>query len=215
MYLPAHFAETRPEVLHSALRAHPFATLASLGAAGLTADHLPLQLSTGHDGGVRLLGHVARANPLWREAAGKEVLAIFHGPQAYVTPSWYPTKREHGKAVPTWNYVAVHAHGTLSPVEDRERLRAMLEDLVERHEAGRPDPWRIDDAPADYIEKMIAAIVGIEIRVTRLEGKWKASQNQPAANRAGVVAGLRAQGGADNAAMAALVTASAPDAAPR
>lgn len=206
MYLPSHFAETRPEVLHAAMRAHPFATLASTGPEGLTADHLPLQLAVDGDGRCRLLGHVARANPLWREAAGREVLAIFHGPQAYVTPSWYPTKREHGKAVPTWNYVVVHARGRLTALEDPALLRALLDDLVDRHEAARAEPWHIDDAPADYIDKMLSAIVGIEIAVTQIEGKWKASQNQPAANRTGVVAGLRERGSADDLALAALVT---------
>lgn len=210
MYLPAHFAEARPEVLHAAMRAHPFATLASLGADGLTADHLPLQLAVDDDGRCRLLGHVARANPLWRVAAGREVLAIFHGPQAYVTPSWYPGKREHGKAVPTWNYVVVHARGRLATIDDPIRLRALLDDLVERHEAARPEPWRVSDAPADYTEKMIAAIVGIEIEVARLEGKWKASQNQPAANRAGVAGGLRERGGADDLALAALLAGIPP-----
>lgn len=210
MYLPVHFAERRPEVLHAAMRGHPLATLASTGREGLAADHLPLQLSVDASGGCRLLGHVARANPLWREAAGQEVLAIFHGPQAYVTPAWYPTKHEHGKAVPTWNYVVVHARGRLAIVEDPAVLRAMLDDLVERHEAARPEPWRVADAPSDYIDKMIAAIVGIEIAVTRIEGKWKASQNQPAANRAGIVAGLHREDGDQARSMAALVAASRP-----
>lgn len=203
MYLPAHFEETRAEVLHAAIREHPLATLIRTDPAGaLQADALPMLLD-GEAGMLR--GHVARANPLWREAAGKEVLAIFHGAQAYVTPSWYPTKREHGKAVPTWNYVVVHARGRLATIEDPARLRALLDDLVDRHESARPDPWRVADAPADYIDKMLAAIVGIEIEVARLEGKWKASQNQPAANRAGVVAGLRQRGSADDLALAALV----------
>ena len=210
MYLPSHFAETRPEVLHAAMREHPFATLASPGRDGIVADHLPLQVSVDSSGRCRLLGHVARGNPVWREAAGKQVLAIFHGPQAYVTPSWYPTKREHGKAVPTWNYVVVHARGRLATIEDPQRLRAMLDELVARHEAGRAEPWQVADAPADYIEKMISAIVGIEIEVAQLEGKWKASQNQPAANRAGVVAGLRERGKVDDLAFAAMIADQPP-----
>jgi transcriptional regulator len=202
VYRPAHFAEPRVEVLHALMREHPFATLASRAGDGLVADHLPLQLSPD---GSRLVGHVARANPLWTTAAGKEVLAIFHGPQAYVSPSWYPGKQEHGKAVPTWNYVVVQARGRLTTIEDPLRLRTLLDDLVDRHEGEFAEPWRIADAPPDYIEKMLAAIVGIEIDIVALEGKWKISQNQPAANRAGVVAGLQAQGGANQAAIAALI----------
>ena len=210
MYLPSNFAETRPGVLHAAMREHPFATLASPGREGIVADHLPLQVSVDAAGRYRLLGHVARGNPLWREAAGKQVLAIFHGPQAYVTPSWYTSKREHGKAVPTWNYLVVHARGRLSAIEDPLRLRSMLDDLVDRHEAARAKPWRVTDAPADYIDKMISAIFGIEIEVTQLEGKWKASQNQPAANRAGVVAGLRERGDAGDIALAAIIAGQPP-----
>ena len=203
MYLPSHFAESRVEVLHALMRERPFATLVTQGKAGPGADHLPLHLAP--DG--RLQGHVARANPLWRDAAGSDVLAIFHGPQAYVTPSWYATKREHGRAVPTWNYVVVHARGRLRAVEDVAWLRQQLDDLVERHESGFDHPWRVDDAPADYIEKMLAAIVGIEIEITGLSGKWKISQNQPAINREGVVAGLRQLGSPDSLAMATLVDA--------
>ena len=207
MYLPAHFEENRSEVLHALLRAQPFATLATLGADGLTADHLPLQLEPGIGPFGALHGHVARANPLWRQAADSEVLAIFHGPQAYVTSSWYPGKREHGKAVPTWNYVVAHARGRLRVIDDAAWLRRQLETLVARHEAGFADPWRIADAPPDYIDRMLTAIVGVEIVITDLTGKWKTSQNQPAANRAGVIAGLRAQGTDNALSMAELVAA--------
>ncbi len=203
MYRPTHFAEERLEVLYALMRERPFATLVTQGKAGPGADHLPLHLTPNG----RLQGHVARANPIWRDAADTDVLAIFHGPQAYVTPSWYATKREHGRAVPTWNYVVVHARGRLRAVEDVAWLRQQLDDLVERHESGFDHPWRVDDAPADYIEKMLAAIVGIEIEITGLSGKWKISQNQPAINREGVVAGLRQQGTTDSQAMAGLVDA--------
>lgn len=201
MYRPTHFAEDRVEVLHALMRERPFATLVTQGRAGPEADHLPLHLTS--DG--RLQGHVARANPIWRNAADTDVLAIFHGPQAYVTPSWYATKREHGRAVPTWNYVVVHARGRLRAVDDADWLRRQLDELVECHESGFDHPWRIDDAPADYIERMVAAVVGIEIEIAELTGKWKVSQNQPAINRAGVVAGLRQQGTTDCLAMAGLV----------
>ena len=204
MYLPAHFAETRAEPLHALMRERPFATLVHCAGGTPTADHLPLALSP--DGRL-LRGHVARANPLWQTAAGSEVLAVFHGPQAYVSPGWYPTKREHGKAVPTWNYVTVHAHGRLRVVDDPGRLREMLDELVDRHEEGFEPRWRIADAPADYIDSMLRAIVGVEIEIGRLEGKWKVSQNQPAANREGVVAGLRDRGGDEAGAMADLVNA--------
>lgn len=205
MYLPALFEETRSEVLHALMRERPFATLVTQGADGLTANHLPLHLDTaGSELGV-LQGHVARANPLWKTAADTEVLVIFQGPQAYVSPSWYPTKREHGKAVPTWNYVVVHARGRVRAIDDPAWLRAQLETLVESHEAGMAEPWRISDAPPDYIENMLKAIVGIEITLTELTGKWKTSQNQPEINRAGVVAGLREQDTTDARHMADLV----------
>lgn len=205
MYLPTHFEESRSEVLHALMHEHPLATLVTHEGGELTANHVPLQLAANSGAHGALQGHVARANPLSRQAADSEVLAIFHGPQAYVTPSWYATKREHGKAVPTWNYVVVHAHGTLRTIDDPVWLRRQLEALVARHEAGFAEPWRIADAPGDYIDKMLAAIVGIEIRITRLTGKWKISQNQPTINRAGVVDGLRQREAADALAMAGLV----------
>jgi transcriptional regulator len=158
------------------------------------------------NGLVRLVGHVARANRLWHEhPAEVPVLAIFHGPQAYVTPSWYPGKQAHGKAVPTWNYVAVHVRGHLRVVDDADWLRAQLDALVLEHEASFVDPWQVTDAPADYIEKMISAIVGIEIEIIAMQGKWKLSQNQPTANRAGVIAGLHQQNQPEATAVAALM----------
>ena len=205
MYLPGHFAETRGEVLHALLREHPFATLVTQSDKGLNADHLPLHLATEVASCGALQGHVARANPLWRHAAETEVLAIFHGAQAYVTPSWYATKRADGKAVPTWNYVVVHARGRLRAIDDPVWLRRQLETLVAQHEAGFAEPWHIADAPPDYIDTMLGAIVGIEIVISELTGKWKTSQNQPAVNRAGVVAGLRRQGSDDSLRMAELV----------
>jgi transcriptional regulator len=206
MYLPAHFEETRSEVLHTLMRTHPFATLVTHDANGLTANHLPLHFAAEIAPCGVLQGHVARANPVWRQSPDAEVLVIFHGPQAYVTPSWYATKREHGKAVPTWNYVVVHARGRLRAIDDPVWLRRQLETLVAHHEAGFTDPWAIADAPPDYIDKMLASVVGIEITLTDLTGKWKVSQNQPEVNRAGVVAGLRQLGTNDAAAIADLVS---------
>jgi transcriptional regulator len=205
MYLPGHFAETRAEVLHAAMHEHPFATLVAHGEGGLTADHLPLHLEPEIGPFGALQGHVARANPLWRKAADSDVLVIFHGPQTYITPSWYETKREHGKAVPTWNYLVIHARGRLRAIDDPAWLLGKLEDLVARHEAGFAESWQISDAPPDYIDKMLAAIVGIEIVISEITGKWKVSQNQPGVNRAGVVVGLRGQGSDDALAIAELV----------
>ena len=209
MYLPTHFEETRSEVLHALMREHPFATLVTNGGEGLTADHLPLHLTAE---GV-LQGHIARANPLWQQSPDAEVLVIFRGPQTYVTPSWYPTKREHGKAVPTWNYAVVHARGRLRVIDDPIWLRQQLEALVTQHESAFAEPWQVADAPPDYIDKMLGAIIGIEISITGLKGKWKHSQNQPEANRAGVVAGLRQQGTDEALQMADLVAGTLPPAA--
>jgi transcriptional regulator len=206
MYQPAAFVQADPAALHALMRGFPLATLVHAGADGLTADHLPLELDA--DAGV-LRGHVARANPLWRRAAGQRVLAVFHGPQGYVSPGWYPAKAEHGKVVPTWNYAVVHAHGTLRVIDDADWLRALVGRLTDRHEAAQARPWAVGDAPPDYLAAMLAAIVGIELPIERLEGKWKLSQNRAAADRRGVVAGL----GADP--MAAWVGAAMKPGTPR
>lgn len=201
MYCPAHFAESRPEVLHALMRDYPLATLVTMGEQGLNADQIPLILGTAEDGSSVLRGHVARANPVWKTLrADIDVLAIFHGPEAYITPNWYPSKREHGKAVPTWNYAVVHARGPLRIIQDADWLRTQVESLTQRQESAFAEPWAVSDAPADYIEKMLAAIVGIEMTVISLEGKRKASQNQPEGNREGVIAGLCELGRADAAA---------------
>jgi transcriptional regulator len=199
MYLPAAFNETRIEFLHDAIGAIGFATLVSAGGDGaLLATHLPLLLDLAPAPFGTLIGHVARANPHWRtlaEGAGN-ALAIFLGPQGYVSPNWYPTKRAHGKVVPTWNYVAVHAYGRVELVEEREALRAIVTRLTDRHEAaaGSAAPWKVSDAPPDFTEQMLKGIVGLRLPIARLEGKWKLSQNRSPEDRAGVVAGLDAQG---------------------
>lgn len=202
MYLPSHFEQTDAAALHALVREHPLAALVSTGPDGLTADHLPLEFDAAS---ATLRGHVARANPLWRHAAGQPVLAIFRGAQAYVSPSWYPSKAVTHKVVPTWNYAVVHAHGTLAAVDDAPWLHALVSRLTGHHEAARPAPWAVDDAPADYVQQMLRAIVGIEIRVTRLEGKWKASQNRSEADRQGVADALAAAPDDDARRMAALV----------
>jgi transcriptional regulator len=188
MYQPAHFVEHDPDTLLALMTAAPLATLIR-GGAELAADVLPLEVQRSGDG-WRVAGHVARANPLWREADGQPVLALFQGPQGYVSPNWYPSKFQHGKAVPTWNYTMVQVHGTLRAVDDPEWLRAFVTRLTQRHEAGRPVPWHVEDAPADYLDATLRAIVGIEIEVTRVEGKFKLSQNRSAEDRTGVVLGL-------------------------
>jgi transcriptional regulator len=216
VYNSAHFREERLPVLHELIRREPFATLVTLGPDGLVADHLPMLLDPDAGPLGTLRGHVARANPVWRvhtPAAG--ALAIFQGASGYVSPAWYPTKRETGRVVPTWNYVVVHAHGPLRIVEDPAWLRGLVERLTARFEADREHPWKVSDAPEDYVESMLRAIVGVEIPVARLEGKWKASQNRPAQDRAGVVAGLRAAGDPASGALAAVVEEAArPPAAP-
>jgi transcriptional regulator len=206
MYLPSHFEETRPEVLHELVRAHPLGLLITLGPAGLQANPVPFMLDTG-DGSPVLRAHVARANPVWREARSDvESLVVFQGPQAYISPSLYPTKAATGKVVPTWNYVMVQARGTLRVVDDAPWLHALVTRLTDKHEAPRAEPWAVSDAPDDYVQTMLRAIVGIEITLSALTGKWKVSQNRNQADRDGVAAGLRAQadeqGGAQAGAMA-------------
>jgi len=188
MYLPAHFEVDDEAALAALMESHPLAQIVHHGADGaLDADPLPLM----YDASTRTLrGHVARANPLWRTAGGQPVLAIFSGTQAYVSPNWYPSKAATHKAVPTWNYAIVHAHGTLQMRDDVQWLRSFLPALTARHEASEPRPWSMADAPEDYLQQMMRAIVGIEIQVTRMVGKVKASQNRSAADREGVAQAL-------------------------
>jgi transcriptional regulator len=188
MYTPSHFECTDEAVLASVIVAHPLAQIVHLGAeGGLDADPVPLM----YDASRRTLrGHVARANPLWRVAAAQPVLALFQGPDTYVSPNWYPSKAATHKAVPTWNYVLVHAHGTLQAHDDADWLRGFLTQLTAKHEATQPKPWALSDAPEDFMQQMLRAIVGIEIPLSRLVGKIKVSQNRSAADRAGLVQGL-------------------------
>ena len=211
MYLPAHFAETRPEVLGGFISAQPFGLLITPGADGRPeADGVPFVLDADPAGGPGVLRtHVARANPVWQRA-GAESLVVFQGAHGYVSPAWYPSKAEHGKVVPTWNYVTVHARGRLVAIEDPAWLHAFVSRLTDRHEGSREAPWAVSDAPAAFVSTMVGAIVGIEIVLTSLTGKWKVSQNRAASDRAGVVSGLRAEGGAAGAALAEVVGHHAP-----
>lgn len=206
MYLPSHFREDRPEVLHRLMQEYPLAALVSLGPSGLVANHLPLLFDPSVGPCGSLTGHLARANDQWKGFGQAEVLAIFQGPQSYVSPAWYPTKQETGKAVPTWNYAVVHVWGTVEVFEDPTRLRDFLSRLTDRHEAARPQPWAVADAPPGYIDNLMRAIVGFEIRITRIEGKWKVSQNQPERNREGVVGGLTSERGASASEMVELIS---------
>ncbi len=203
MYLPKHFEQTDAEALHGLMRDYPLASLVSMQDGVPTADHVPLEFDAGTN---TLRGHVARANPLWRVGVGQPVLAVFTGPQAYVTPSWYPSKAATHKVVPTWNYTVVHAHGVLRVVEDAPWLHALVSGLTAHHEAPRATPWAVSDAPDDYVQQLLRAIVGIEIPVERLLGKWKVSQNRSETDRLGVAAGL-AEGEEDSRAMARLMQA--------
>lgn len=203
MYLPPSFSEENLPVLHRAIGEARLATLVTNGAEGMIASHLPLVLDPSAGPNGTLYGHVARANPHARVAPGSEGLAIFTGPEAYVSPSWYPGKVEHGRVVPTWNYVAIHAYGPLETFDAPARLLDVVTRLTERHEAGRDRPWAVSDAPADFIAGMLKGIVGFALPIARIEGKWKMSQNRPAADRDGIAAGLRADGRADAAALVA------------
>ena len=192
MYLPTHFSESRPAVLRAFVRDHPLGLLVTQDrSGGIDANSVPFVLDADGDAAGVLRAHVARANPLWKTARDDvDALVVFQGPHGYVSPAWYPSKAEHGKVVPTWNYVMVQARGRLRAIDDRAWLRDFVSRLTARHEAGRAAPWAVSDAPADFLETMLGAIVGIEITLSSLVGKWKVSQNRSAADRAGVVEGL-------------------------
>jgi len=208
MYVPNHFREDDPAMLMAEMRRQAAATLVSQGPDDLIASHLPVELVAEPGPWGRVRCHLARANPHADVlAAGGKVLLIFQGAQGYISPSYYPSKvTSGGKAVPTWNYVAIHAYGRARPFEGEAALRPHLAALTDRHEAGRDEPWAITDAPDDYIAMMCKAIIGFEIELTRVEGKWKMSQNRLPVDRDGTAQGLRADGRAD---LAALVEAAA------
>ncbi len=200
MYLPKHFAEDRLDVLTAFIAEHPLATLVTPAGDELLATHLPMLWDPEPAPYGTLRGHVARPNP--HATTDGESLAIFVGPQAYVSPSWYPSKREHGKTVPTWSYVAVHAAGRLRLVDDADWLRAFVTRLTDRFEAALPAPWRVTDAPEAYVASMLRGIVGVEMPVRRLEGKWKLNQNRQPADVDGTIDGLERRGDPASAAVA-------------
>jgi transcriptional regulator len=206
MYLPRYFEVVDVAALHALIAAHPLGALVVNGSGGLIANHVPFELDPAPAPFGTLRCHVARANPVWREAtAGVEALVIFQGPSAYISPSWYPAKQETGEVVPTWNYAVVHGRGPVTIIEDRAWLRGFVERLTDRHESGRAPPWQVSDAPPAFIEQLLGAIVGIEIPLRSLTGKWKLSQNRPAADRAGIAAGLMQDAGDAPRHMAAMM----------
>lgn len=208
MYNPRHFEETRPQVLHSLMRQYPLATVVTQGQDELNANHIPLLFDATNANLGALQGHVARANPILSDLTqAQEVLVIFQGPDAYVSPSWYEEKALSGKVVPTWNYLAVHAYGTISTHDDAGWLRQHLESLTSEHERGSLTPWQIGDAPSEYITRMLCGIVGIEIAISRIVGKWKLSQNKTATDQRAIVEGLREQERPQGAALARIMTA--------
>jgi transcriptional regulator len=191
--MPLPFEETRVDVLHALMRAHPLATLITLDEHGIVANHIPVAaVPVPAPLGV-LRGHIARANPLWRShTADQPVLAIFQGPQVYISPSLYPTKQATGEVVPTWDYAVVHVRGRLRFIHESAWMRDLVTELTDSHEASRSTPWKLADAPTPYVEKMLKAIVGFELSIDSLTGKWKVSQNRDLADRRGVISGLRA-----------------------
>jgi transcriptional regulator len=203
MYNPPHFQEERTDVLQQLIREHTLAAVVTMGPEGLIANHVPLILDAEAGALGTLRGHVSRMNPQWRDSLPHiAALAIFQGPSAYITPSWYPSKEQTGRVVPTYNYVVVHAHGSLKTYEDPELLLRNVRALTELHEASFAERWSVDDAPADFIRGQLKGIVGIEIPISRLEGKWKVSQNRVPADRQGVIDGLRSAGDVKSLAMA-------------
>ncbi|MBN9617769.1 MAG: transcriptional regulator [Acidobacteriales bacterium 59-55] len=206
MYIPRANEETRLEVLHDLIESHPLASLVTIASSGLFASHLPMVLERKSATRALLKGHLSRANKQWQDfQPGVQALAIFSGPEHYISPSWYPEKKETGKVVPTWNYAVVHVYGHLRVVEDPAWLMEHLNALTTVHEASFPAPWKVSDAPADYIASLIKGIVGVELPIERIEGKWKASQNHPERNRIGVVEGLERLNTPESLAMKALV----------
>ncbi len=206
MYVPKHHEESDISVLHALVKAHPLGTWVTYGDAELIANHIPFLLDATRGKHGTLVGHVARANPVWQSySTTVNSVVVFQGVEMYISPSWYPSKHSHGKVVPTWNYAVVHAHGLPRLIEDPEWLLAHLNQLTAVHEAEQALPWKVSDAPRDFTDRLLQAIVGIEIPIEKLTGKWKVSQNRPEPDKLGVVAGLLARDDARSSEMAKLV----------
>jgi transcriptional regulator len=208
MCLPKIHEETRLDVLHDLIRAHPLGTWVSAdeGEGELIVNHIPFMLDGSRGEFGTLFGHVARANPIWKASPSELAsVIVFRGPQTYITPSWYPSKHQNGRAVPTWNYAVATVHGYPKFIDDREWLYEHLGHLTDAHEASQALPWKIGDAPEEFTDKLVGAVVGVEITVQRIEGKWKTNQNRPEPDKLGVVAGLLEKGDDESVAMASLV----------
>lgn len=194
MYTPPHFEETRIEVLHELILSQPLATLVAYSSNSISANHIPLHLQESRGSIGTLEGHIARTNPLWQELnSGSEVLTIFHGPQFYISPSWYETKKETQKVVPTWNFCVVHAQGSINFISDPEKIMKQITRFTDIQESRSKEPWKVSDAPEDFVHSRLEHIVGIEIELTKLTGKWKVSQNQPQKNKDSVIRNLSDQ----------------------
>lgn len=205
MFIQSKFEVSNPDVLHALIRSCPLATFITTFDDEIVVNHFPMVLRADGGNGV-LVGHVPRANNIWeRFGSGAAAVAVFQGPDAYVSPSWYPSKQAHGKVVPTWNYAVVHAHGYPAAVHERDWLLAHLNELTDQQEASQQSPWKVADAPADFIDTLIDSIVGVEMPISNIVGKWKVSQNRSAADVEGVAAGLRRRGGDNALAMKHLV----------
>jgi len=206
MYLPKHFEERDPERLRSFIQRYPLGALVTATASGLDANHIPFVCADTGSAVGTLHAHIARANPLWREGIrDAAALVIFQGPNSFISPSWYPSKREDARVVPTWNYAVVHAHGVLRFIDDPAWVRSHVEALTREHEEKRDAPWAVTDAPADFVDKLVTAVVGIEISVTKLVGKWKVSQNRSSSDRVAVAQALEREATPSGEALAALI----------
>lgn len=206
MYTPESFRQDDLNLLHQLMRARPLAALVTLGSQGLVASHLPMLFDGAPEPWGALCGHLSKANPQWKDFIPTvPALAIFNGVDHYITPSWYPSKKEHGRVVPTWNYAVVHVYGQLEIIDNRDWLLRHVRRMTETHEARFPKPWGVDDAPAAFVEGVVNGIVGIRLIISSIEGKWKLNQNRPQADRAGVIAGLHALGDPESMEMAELM----------
>jgi transcriptional regulator len=211
MYTPEHFDERDVTVLHALIRSHPLGAWVTHASEGLVVNHIPFLVDSMRGEYGTLIGHVARANPIWKSLTEERAcVVIFQGPQTYITPSWYASKQVHGKVVPTWNYAVVHAHGLPCAIDDRAWLLKHVTELSDLHESERAVPWSVSDAPPEFIDSMLKAIVGIEIPISTLVGKWKTSQNRPLPDKLGTIAGLHERGDATSKQMAALVQRHVP-----
>lgn len=212
VYVPSYHEESNPGVMHALVRAHPLGTWVTLGANGLIANHIPFILDASRGPYGTLRAHVSRANTVWNEfSTSVPSIVMFQGPQGYITPSWYPSKQAEGKVVPTWNYAVVHATGVPVVIQDRDWILQTISDLTDQGESSRAEPWKVSDAPEEFIQRLLGAIVGIEIPITEITGKWKVSQDEALVDRLGTVRGLMERDDPNSSALSGLVAARIAD----